>query len=174
MKDAHDRRALKRIARGDATALATLYDRHAPLLAMRLRRNGASPTETEDVLQETFLDVWRYPASFRGDGAVAAWLWGMARRKLAMLVRSEVRSRNHERAAARTVVEPDSEEGAWAVAIDADAALSNLSPEFRSAFVAVVVDGMSIEQAAQHLEVPQGTVKSRVYRARQAMREEMQ
>jgi len=173
MRDTHDRRSLKRITRGDAAALGDLYDRHAPLLAMRLRRNGASPAETEDVLQETFLDVWRYPTSFRGDGAVAAWLWGMARRKLAMLVRSEVRGRNREHAAARTVVAPDSEEGAWAVAIDADAALSNLSPEFRSAFIAVVIEGMSIEQAAEHLDVPQGTVKSRVHRARQAMREEM-
>ncbi len=174
MKDANDRRALKRIAQGDTDALAALYDRHAALLAMRLRRNGASPAETEDVLQETFLDVWQCAASFRGYGAVAAWLWGMAKRKLAMVVRGEVRGRTRERAATREPIHPVSQEGAWAVAIDADAALRNLSPEYRSAFVAVVVEGMSIEQAADHLDVPTGTVKSRVHRARRAMKEEMQ
>lgn len=173
MKDANDRRALKRIAQGDADALADLYDRHAALLAMRLRRNGASPAETEDVLQETFLDVWQCSASFRGDGAVAAWLWGMARRKLAMVVRGEVRGRTREAAATREPIQSDSQEGAWAVAIDADAALRNLSPKYRSAFLAVVVEGMSIEQAADHLDVPTGTVKSRVHRARRAMKEEM-
>lgn len=70
-------------------------------------------------------------------------------------------------------MEPESEEGAWAVAVDANAAFRNLSPEFRSAFVAVVVEGMSMEEAADHLDVPTGTVKSRVYRARRAMKEEM-
>ncbi len=173
MRDLNDRRTLKRIAQGDADALADLYDRHAALLAMRLRRNGASPTETEDVLQETFLDVWRGAASFRGDGAVAAWLWGTAKNKFAMQVRGEVRDRTRERAVTRKPMEPESEEGAWAVAVDANVALRNLSPEFRSAFLAVVVEGMSMEEAADHLDVPTGTVKSRVHRARRAMKEEM-
>lgn len=74
MRDHSDQQDLERIAAGDADALGALYDRHAGLLAMRLGRGGASTVEAEDVLQETFLDVWRFAESFRGDGAVAVWL----------------------------------------------------------------------------------------------------
>ncbi len=173
MSDSHDRRALRRITADDADALGDLYDRHAGLLAMRLRRAGASPAETEDVLQETFLDVWRCAGSFRGDGPVAAWLWGMAKRKFAMVVRGAVRGRARELAAASEPTNPASEEGAWVTAVDAGRALKRLDPDLRAAFEAVSVDGMSIEEAADHLGVPEGTIKSRMHRARQAMKEEM-
>lgn len=119
MKDSDDYRVLKRIAAGDADAVGVLYDRHVGLLALRLRRHGASSAETEDALQETFLDVWRYAGSFRGDGAVAAWLWGIARRKFAMMVRGEVRSRARDLAVAPNPSSPVSDEGAWATAVDA-------------------------------------------------------
>lgn len=173
MEYLHDERVLRRIAEGDADALGMLYDSHAGLLAMRLRRLGASRDEAEDVLQETFLDVWRYAGSFRGDGAVAAWLWGIARRKLAMMVRGEVRGRARDAAAAAKRSAPVSEEGRWVVAVDAGQAFDRLGPDLRAAFEAVVVEGLSVAEAAEHLGVPEGTVKSRVHRARQAMKEAM-
>lgn len=165
---------LEGIAGGDADALGALYDSHAGLLAMRLRRQGASPAEAEDALQETFLDVWRYAESYRGDGAVAAWLWGIARRKFAMMVRGEIRGRARDQAAARNPSAPSSEEGEWAAAIDAGVALERLSPDLRAAFEAIAIDGMSVSEAAERLGIPEGTVKSRVHRARQTMKEAMQ
>ncbi|MEN8115185.1 MAG: RNA polymerase sigma factor [Actinomycetota bacterium] len=174
MRDAHDTRMLEKIADGDSAALGALYDSHAGLLAMRLRRQGASVGEAEDALQETFLDVWRYAGSYRGDGAVAAWLWGIARRKFAMMVRGEVRGRARDLAAAPTPVLPASEEAAWATAVDADKAIEALSPDLRAAFEAVAIDDMSIAEAAERLGIPEGTVKSRVHRARQMMKEAMQ
>lgn len=164
---------MARITRGDQKALADLYDSHASLLAFRLRRNGASLEETEDVLQETFLDVWTSAGSYRGDSEVAGWLWGMASRKYRMLVRGEVRLRRREE---RSQSEPTPEANAdgWALSIDTDEAIRRLSPDLRDAFHAVAIQGQSVAEASKSLGAPEGTIKSRVHRARIALRKDLQ
>jgi len=173
VKSSRDRRLLQRLAGGDPDALRALYDLHARLLAFRLRRDGASVEETEEVLQETFLDVWRSPGSFRGESAVAGWLWGIASRKYRMLVRSEVRMRHRELKASPDDLPRPFEEGGWAVSIDASDAIGRLSQDLQDAFRAVAIEGMTVEEASDRLGVPVGTVKSRVHRARLALRKEM-
>ena len=75
-----------RVAAGDDTALRELFSRHAPWLAARLR--AALPAaEVEDVLQETFLAVWRGAGGYRPCGAAGGWVWGIARRQAALLLR---------------------------------------------------------------------------------------
>ena len=74
------------VARRDDTALRELFSRHAPWLAARLR--GVLPAaEVEDVLQETFLAVWRGAAGYRPQGSAGGWLWGIARRQAALWLR---------------------------------------------------------------------------------------
>ena len=74
------------VARRDDTALRELFSRHAPWLAARLR--GVLPAaEVEDVLQETFLAVWRGAAGYRSQGSAGGWLWGIARRQAALWLR---------------------------------------------------------------------------------------
>jgi RNA polymerase sigma-70 factor (ECF subfamily) len=167
-----DVRLLARIGRGDPSALGDLYDAHARLLAFRLRRQGASVEEAEDVLQETFLDVWRTSSAYRGDAEVAAWLWGIAFRKYLMLVRGEVRLRYREERARSTSGRGDEEEER-VMSIDTHHALSRLTPDLRQAFEAVAVDGLSTAEAAERLGIPEGTVKSRVHRARNELRKEL-
>ena len=75
-----------RVAAGDDTALRELFSRHAPWLAARLRA-VLPAAEVEDVLQETFLAVWRGAGGYRPGGAAGAWLWGIARRQAALLLR---------------------------------------------------------------------------------------
>ena len=168
-----DSRLLAGVGRGDASALGELYDAHARLLAFRLRREGASVEEAEDVLQETFLDVWRTSEAYRGDAEVAAWLWGIAYRKYLMLVRGEVRLRHREERAPSTLEVVDEEEDLVLLSMDAGHALSGLNPDLRLAFEAVAIDGLSTAEAAERLGVPEGTVKSRVHRARSALRKEL-
>lgn len=170
MSEFRDRRLVRRIAEGDEQALAELYRRHARLLAVRLRRAGASVTETEDVLQETFLSAWSSAERFRGDGAVAAWLWTIARNRLASVARSNIRSRAREEAVAVPEAEPGRD---VAFSLDAQAAIDRLEPHLRTAFEAVALDGLSVRDAAQRLDVPEGTVKSRVHRARNLLRRDM-
>ena len=87
---------------------------------MRLRQAGASRPETEEVLQETFLTVWRSAESYRGEGATAAWMWGIAKRKYASAVRSNVRRRIREATTALPESsEPSADEGGWVMSVDA-------------------------------------------------------
>lgn len=172
MNDKADRRRLRRVARGDGTALSELFDEHATLLAFRLRRHGASVEETEDVLQETFLDVWKSASAFRGESAVAGWLWGIASRKYRMLVRGEVRLR-HRQMRSQVEVDDISDEEAWSTSFVARDALDALTDELREAFVAVAVNGLTTAEAARALAIPEGTVKSRVHRAREALKREL-
>ena len=74
------------VAAGDDTALRTLFSRHAPWLAARLRA-VLSAADVEDVLQETFLAVWRGAGCYRPEGVAGGWLWGIARRQAALFQR---------------------------------------------------------------------------------------
>src|SRR5689334_20538840 len=73
------------VAGGDDRALRELFSRHAPWIATRLRA-VLPASEVEDVLQETFLAVWRGAAGYRL-GGVGGWLWGIARRQAALWLR---------------------------------------------------------------------------------------
>src|SRR5579859_232477 len=79
------------VAAGDDSALRALFSRHAPWLATRLRA-VLPAADVEDVLQETFIAVWRgaagyRPTGYQPDGAAGGWLWGIARRQAALLLR---------------------------------------------------------------------------------------
>src|ERR1700751_2785248 len=74
------------MARGDDTALRELFARHAPWLAARLRPILPA-AEVEDVLQESFLAVWRGARGYRPEGSPGGWLWGITRRQAALWLR---------------------------------------------------------------------------------------
>ena len=74
------------VAAGDDRALRELLSRHGPWLAARLRR-VLPAAEVEDVLQETFLAVWRGATGYRPQGSAGGWLWGIARRQAALWLR---------------------------------------------------------------------------------------
>ena len=75
-----------RVAAGDDTALRELFCRDAPWLAARLRV-VLPAADVEDVLQETFLAVWRGAGGYRPGGSVGGWVWGIARRQAALFLR---------------------------------------------------------------------------------------
>src|SRR3954469_7601726 len=79
---------LTAVADRDREALRELYDRHAPWLRARLARRCGDEGVVEEVLQDTFLAVWRTPTGYRGTGDVAAWLWGIGIRRLLAAVRA--------------------------------------------------------------------------------------
>ena len=72
-------------------ALELLYRRHAPWLAGRLAARTSSRDLAEEALQDTFLAAWRGARAYHGTGEVPAWLWGIARRRLASLARRQPR-----------------------------------------------------------------------------------
>ena len=173
---AADDELVRAVAAGDRQALELLYRRHAPWLAGRLAARTTSRELAEEALQDTFLAAWRSARGYHGTGAVPAWLWGIARRRLASLARRQPQgSLSLEVAGER--VDPTTGPEDAVLGRDASAriraAVAHLPDEQRAAITAVVYQGQSITQAAQAAAVPQGTIKSRLHRARLHIRKEL-
>jgi RNA polymerase sigma-70 factor (ECF subfamily) len=173
---ASDDEVVQAVASGDRRALELLYRRHAPWLAGRLAARTSSRDLAEEALQDTFLAVWRSARSYHGTGEVPAWVWGIARRRLASLARRQRPSVLSLEASAEP---PDPAATPEEATLGRDAAtrirlaISHLPVEQRAAITAVLYEGKSIEQAAQAAEVPEGTLKSRLHRARLHLRKEL-
>lgn len=71
-----DRELLAQIAEGDRGALHSLFTRHQPWLAARVRQRCSDPAIVAEVVNHTFLKVWQQPTRYSGSSEVAAWLWG--------------------------------------------------------------------------------------------------
>ena len=167
-----DRQLLVDIAEGDREALKVLFDRHQPWLAVRVRRRCGDPEVVAEVINDTFLAVWQKPGKYKGEGQVAAWLWGIAVRTL--LHRLRPRKPVFERLVQLRPEHVPSAEEAVLVGIehgDVGQALQRLSPELLAVVQATVLDGLTTREAAALLGIPSGTVKSRMSRARLELRE---
>jgi RNA polymerase sigma-70 factor (ECF subfamily) len=161
------------VAEGDDAALRELFTRHAPWLAARLRA-VLPAADVEDVLQETFLAVWRGARGFRLEGSVGGWLWGIARRQAALWLRRRGPAELllPEVEAAYGWGEGDPAEAALSAAEVADA-MEVLGPEgsaVREVWRLMYVEDRTVAEVAELMGVAEGTVKSRAYRARQLMR----
>jgi RNA polymerase sigma-70 factor, ECF subfamily len=168
-----DAALLRAMARGDEGSLAVLYDRHAGWLTIRMTRRCALPDVVDHAVQDTFLALWREAGAYRGDGDVAAFIWGIGIRRLIDAIRREngPRRRLPWRAAEpATVVSAEDEVLAGIEHGRLGQALAELSPELRGALEATVLDGLTCAEAAVLLGVAEGTVKSRCHRARVALR----
>ncbi|MGH2531094.1 MAG: RNA polymerase sigma factor [Thermomicrobiales bacterium] len=157
------------VAKGDDTALRSLFERHAPWLAARLRRTLPADV-VEDVLQETFLAIWSGAGRYHGDGAVGAWLWGIARRQAAMWARAHGRPIPE---IAPTTVSADDPAARAIRTVDLATALAALGPdgaEQRELIRMVYDEDRPLAEVAESLGIPHGTVKSRLFKARHRLR----
>ena len=170
-----DAELLSAVADGDRGALEELHERHAPWIRSRLRRRCADPDVAAEALQDTFVAVWRSARSWDGRGEPAAWMWGIAIRRLIGVLRTRgrwvpvadaLRRPSGEAAvvAAEEQVLAGVEHGGLA------AAMAGLSPELRAVLQATVLDGLTTREAAKLLGIPAGTVKTRAMRARHELR----
>lgn len=168
-----DVQLLAALANGDMAAMRALYDRHAPWLSVRLNRRCNDREVVADVLQDTFVAVWRSAGRFRGEGDVAAWLWGIAIRRLVSRLRSRrpvVILRDMPEDRSRSAVAAEEQVLSGIEYGDLGLAMSRLSPEMRAVMQATVLDGLTTREAAQLLGIPQNTVKTRVRRAKAQLR----
>lgn len=174
-----DRALLARVASGDRAALRTLYERHAGWLTSRLSRRCGDPELVDTALQDTFLAVWRTAGKYRGEGDVGAWLWGIAVRRLIDQVRRRRPVPVDPSSAALHAegVLPSAEAqllaGAPTGAGDLADAFRYLDPDLQTVLLATAVDGLTTKEAAQLLGIPQGTVKTRLMRARAQLQERL-
>ena len=165
-------------AAGDRAAFEAFYRRHAAWLVLRLRYRCSDEALVDDVVQETFLQVWHGgAAAYRDRGDVTGWLWRIGSRRLIDALR---RQGSHGRLSRmltriRGRDEPSAEEHVLLGVEHGDlaGALSRLSPELRAVMQATVIDGLTTAEASVLLGIPPGTVKTRALRARRQLRQEL-
>jgi RNA polymerase sigma-70 factor (ECF subfamily) len=164
------------LAGGDDGALRELFSRHAPWLAARLRA-VLPAADVEDVLQETFLGVWRGARGYRQaseDGAAGGWLWGIARRQAALLLRRRGQAIPVPPAMladdGRPAENPEETALARADLENAVAALGPAGGPEREVWRLLYVEDRPVAEVARLMGVPDGTVKSRAHRVRRLLR----
>ncbi len=170
-----DERLIRSVATGDDQALRTLFERHAPWVAGRLRARLPA-TVVEDVVQETFVAVWRGAGRYGGRGEVGAWIWGIARRQAALWIRKHGRAALDDGLDAH--VEPATDDDPAAAAtrrVGLDRALATLDPgnagdSQRELVRLVYVEDRPLAEVAERLGIPTGTVKSRLFHVRRRLR----
>ncbi|WP_435872257.1 RNA polymerase sigma factor [Microbispora rosea] len=178
--DDHDLMAA--VAAERVEALRLLHDRHAPWLRARLLRRCADPDLVDDAIQDTFVAVWRGARRYspQGDDA-AAWIWTIAVRRLASALRRPggrwiAAAALADTALAETGARLASSEDSVLLGVehgDLGGALARLSPELRAVIQATVLDGLTVREASRLLGIPEGTVKTRLMRAKARLREEL-
>ncbi len=181
-KLAADRSALQRTdrqllddfsARRDEAAFAALVARHGPMVLRVCRRVLNHEQDAEDAFQATFLILARKTESIRKREALAEWLHGVAYRAAMEVKRSAARRRDHE-ARLWTLMRQAAVSPTWDdVQAVLDSEIQRLPQPFRVAFVMCVLEGKSGPETAAELGVKEGTVWSRLTRARQRLQRQL-
>jgi RNA polymerase sigma-70 factor (ECF subfamily) len=159
--------ALSAVARGDEAAFAVVYDRAASAVLGTVRRILRDPAQSEEVMQEVLLEVWRTAARFNpAAGSAAAWITMLAHRRAVDRVRSEQRAAQRESRSA-IGAEVDYDEVAEAVEASLDRervrrCLDGLTELQRESVTLAYYGGYSYREVAQLLGVAVGTVKTRM------------
>ena len=172
---------VKRVQQGDRSAFDLLVVKYQHKLLKLIMRYVRDPSEALDVAQEAFLKAYRAAPSFRGDSAFYTWLYRIAintaKNHLVAAGRRPIHynldTQNPEQVEMLTDLrEMDTPEGlaqSDEIQEAVNKAIKSLPEELRTAILLREIEGMSYEEIAQTMECPVGTVRSRIFRAREAI-----
>ena len=166
-----------RARRGENSAFHELVDRHSPPLFRLAFLLVGNETDAEDVVQETLLGAFQHLRRFRGHSSVKTWLTRILVKQAAMHRRSRSRWSTvalEEACEERAAVAEPSRSGSPVqqsdTRMDVQAVLGTLSPEHRQVLVLREFEGMSYKKISATLNMPCGTVESRLFRAREHLK----
>ena len=160
---------LKQIALGDQPAFERLAAAYHPRLWRYLARH-LDPGTVEEVLQDIYLAIWRAAGSFRGTARPSTWIFQIAHHHMVDSYRTSGRHEEHlDRFAEEDQQTTPSPEQAITDRVDLAAALRFLSPRHLETLDLVYFHGFTIAETARILDVPPGTVKSRLSHAREQL-----
>jgi RNA polymerase sigma-70 factor (ECF subfamily) len=181
-----DQLLVERAQRGDKQAFGLLVEKYQRKLARLISRLVRDPGEVEDVTQEAFVKAYRALPSFRGDSAFYTWLYrigintaknylvAMGRRAPTSTEVDAEEAEGYESAdQLRDINTPESLLLSKEIATTVNKAIEALPEELRSAIQLRELEGMSYEEIAKLMDCPIGTVRSRIFRAREAIAERL-
>ncbi len=177
-----DQKLVERAQGGDKHAFEMLVAKYQRKLGRLLSRFIRDPAEVEDVAQEAFIKAYRALPSFRGESAFYTWLYRIgintAKNYLVAQGRRAPTSTDFDTDEAETFEDadqlrdintPESLMQSRQVAETVNAAMESLPEELRTAIVLREIEGLSYEEIAEVMSCPIGTVRSRIFRAREAV-----
>lgn len=181
MTDVSDAQLLERVKKGDGKAMEQLLSRHEPRVYRFGLRMCGNEDDARDVLQETLLAAFKNLASFRGDSQVSTWLYQIARsfcikhrrRREGEPSQHESMEASEVRSLASETSESDARAHARQVGQVIEAAMNTLQADHREALVLRDVEGLSAEEAAEVVGIEVGALKSRLHRARMALKQNL-
>jgi RNA polymerase sigma-70 factor (ECF subfamily) len=178
---------VQRAQRGESGAFDALVRRYQHKVVKLVMRYVRNPTEAEDIAQDAFIKAYRALPRFRGDSAFYTWLYRIAINTAKNSLAS--RSRNPVRLDADGGGDDDDRPGLEERMIDAatpealalteeiratvTAAIDQLPDDLRTAIMLRELEGLSYEEIAKTMDCPVGTVRSRIFRAREAVDERL-
>jgi RNA polymerase sigma-70 factor (ECF subfamily) len=181
-----DQQLVERAQRGDKQAFELLVEKYQRKLARLLSRFIRDPAEVEDVTQEAFIKAYRALPAFRGDSAFYTWLYrigintaknylmAMGRRApTSTEVEAEEAEGFEEAEQLRDINTPESLLLSREIAETVNSTIEKLPEELRKAIQMREIEGMSYEDIAEAMNCPIGTVRSRIFRAREAIAEQL-
>ena len=181
-----DQQLVLRAQRGDKRAFELLVAKYQRKLGRLLSRLVRDPAEVEDVTQEAFIKAYRALPAFRGDSAFYTWLYrigintaknylmAMGRRApTSTEVEAEEAEGFEEGEQLRDINTPESVLLSNEIAETVNSTIEQLPEELRTAIQLREIEGMSYEDIAQVMNCPIGTVRSRIFRAREAIAEQL-
>ncbi|WP_395399890.1 RNA polymerase sigma factor RpoE [Pseudoduganella sp. UC29_106] len=178
-----DQLLVERARAGERAAFDLLVAKYQRRLMRLLARLLNDPAEAEDVVQETFIKAYRALRHFRGDAAFYTWLYriGINTAKNALLMRKRLAASSPvepavikpdgggEEERLRDINTPESMLASKQIAQTVNAAMDALPIDLRTAIALREIEGLSYEEIAQIMGCPIGTVRSRIFRAREAI-----
>jgi RNA polymerase sigma-70 factor (ECF subfamily) len=181
-----DRQLVERAQAGDKRAFNLLVEKYQRKLARLLSRFIRDPAEVEDVTQEAFIKAYRALPAFRGDSAFYTWLYrigintaknylmAMGRRApTSTEIEAEEAEGFEEGEQLRDINTPESLLLSGEIAETVNSTIEKLPEELRTAIQMREIEGMSYEDIAKAMDCPIGTVRSRIFRAREAIAEQL-
>lgn len=181
-----DQVLVERVQRGDKEAFGLLVNKYQRKLHRLLSRLIRDPAEVEDVAQETFIKAYRALGSFRGESAFYTWLYRIgintAKNYLVSQRRRAPTSTSFDASEAeafeegeqlRDINTPERLLMTRQIGETVEKAMAGLPEELRTAITLRELEGLSYEEIAQVMDCPIGTVRSRIFRAREAIAERL-
>lgn len=167
---------LARIAKEDQAAFRELYKAFSRKVYAYVLNKLNDHTRAEEVLVDTMYEVWRHPERFRGDSQFGTWLIGIARNKALMVYRGRRPDETHDDLDDIAETAPaDTPDGFAELARKqrgegVQHCMGRLSDDHRECLHLVFFEGMTVAEVADVQGIPEGTVKTRLFHARQKIK----